>query len=318
VAENSKIEWTDHTFNPWIGCTKISLGCDGCYAEARMDKRLHRVRWGAGQPRQRTKTWGDPVRWNKQHEAFFAEHGRRQRVFCASLADVFDNEVDPAWRASLFALIAGTPNLDWLLLTKRIGNVAAMLEAPGMQKVFPANARIGATIVNQPEYDRDIGKLLRLDVPNFLSIEPMLGAIDLRLGGASMPDYSEHRPLPRSVEWVICGGESGPSARPMHPDWARSVRDQCAKAGVPFLFKQWGEWAEQDGDKPTRVFSMDTDVGETLASRCDGFISKAGEFVRDMDEATSDEPYRGMVRIGKKAAGRMLDGRTHDGFPEAA
>ncbi len=247
MAENSKIEWTDHTFNPWIGCTKVGPGCDHCYAEQRMDTRLHRVQWGPGQPRQRTKTWGDPVKWNKQHGAFFAEHGRRQRVFCASLADVFDNEVDPAWRAELFALIAGTPNLDWLLLTKRIGNVAAMLEAPGMQKVFPSNARIGATIVNQPEYDRDIGKLLRLDVPNFLSVEPMLGVIDMRLGGASMPDYSEHRPLPRSVEWVIVGGESGPGARPMHPDWAGSLMQQCRQAGVAFMMKQMGGVRDKRG-----------------------------------------------------------------------
>jgi protein gp37 len=98
MAENSSIEWTDHTFNPWMGCTKVSPGCDHCYAEARMDTRLHRVSWGPGQPRQRTKTWGDPVRWNKAHDAFYAAHGRRQRVFCASLADVFDNEVPTQWR----------------------------------------------------------------------------------------------------------------------------------------------------------------------------------------------------------------------------
>lgn len=144
MAENSAIEWTDHTFNPWIGCTKVSPGCDHCYAEARMDTRLHRVNWGAGQPRRLTKTWGDPVRWNKAHEAFFAKHGRRQRVFCASLADVFDNEVPENWRIDLFALIEQTPQLDWLLLTKRIGNAAKYLPWSACSAPWP-NVWIGAT-----------------------------------------------------------------------------------------------------------------------------------------------------------------------------
>ena len=302
MAENSKIEWTDHTFNPWVGCTKVGPGCDHCYAEARMDTRLHRVNWGPGQPRQRTKTWGDPVKWNKQHAEFFAAHGRRQRVFCASLADVFDNEVDPAWRDELMGLIASTPNLDWLLLTKRIGNVADMLAAPGMQKVLPANVRIGATIVNQPEYDRDIGKLLRLGCPTFLSIEPMLGPIDLRLGGASMPDYAPHRPLLGRIDWVICGGESGPGARPMHPDWARSLRDQCAAAGVPFMFKQWGEWLPVELPSSEECYAEDGSdrafEGRIRVQRVPG--------------------HQDMAHVGTKAAGRRLDGVEHNGFPEPA
>lgn len=129
MSKNTKIEWADHTFNPWIGCTAVGPGCDNCYARAEWQDRRHRVVWGAGWWRSRTKTWGDPVRWNREHAAFFAEHGRRQRVFCASLSDVFDNEVDPQWRRELFQLIGATPNLDWLLLTKRIGNAYDMLKA---------------------------------------------------------------------------------------------------------------------------------------------------------------------------------------------
>jgi protein gp37 len=314
MAENTGIEWADHTFNPWIGCTKVGPGCDHCYAEARMDTRLHRVQWGAGQPRQRTKTWGDPLRWNKQHEAFFAEHGRRQRVFCASLADVFDNEAPPAWRAELFALIACTPHLDWLLLTKRIGNVRAMIEAPGMQKDgLPPNVWLGATVVNQIEADRDVPKLLAVPVRvRFLSIEPMLGPIDLtgewltaKLGAYPFKMLPpEHRTkLVDLLDWVIVGGESGPGARPMHPDWARSLRDQCEAAGVPFLFKQWGEFfPDPDDDRGVRPIGL-TRAGKLLTDNT-AFNAHAGDAEL-------------MFRVGKKAAGRQLDGRTHDEFPKA-
>ena len=123
MAENTKIEWADHTFNPWMGCTKISPACDNCYAADMMDTRYGRVRWGSGEPRVRTKDWSKPRKWNRDAE----KSGERPFVFCASLADVFDNEVDPAWRADLFDLIDDTPNLIWLLLTKRIGNVRTKL-----------------------------------------------------------------------------------------------------------------------------------------------------------------------------------------------
>jgi protein gp37 len=279
MAENSNIEWTDHTFNPWIGCTKVSPGCDHCYAERRMDTRLHRVQWGAGNPRVRTKTWGDPVRWNKQHEVFFAQHGRRQRVFCASLADVFDNEVPQAWRDDLYGLIAKTPNLDWLLLTKRIGNARLMLPATwscGATQPWP-NVWIGATVVNQEEADRDIPKLDATPAHvRFLSIEPMLGPIDIRfeiLWGAGSRN---------GIDWVICGGESGHGARPMHPAWARSLRDQCAAAGVPFFFKQWGEHAPN---------WLNDDAGNAIPG---------SEWID---------------RMGKRAAGRLLDGVQHDRMP---
>jgi protein gp37 len=129
MAEKTGISWTDSTFNPWIGCTKIGPGCDHCYAEALMDRRWHRVQWGSGQQRERTSAanWKQPLLWEREHEAFALMHGRRRRVFCASLADVFDNEAPPQWRGELWSLVKETPHLDWLILTKRIGNARANL-----------------------------------------------------------------------------------------------------------------------------------------------------------------------------------------------
>lgn len=308
MGENTKIEWAHHTFNAWIGCTKVGPGCDNCYAADLATARLG-VAWGPGQPRRRTaaSTWQQPRRWNKRA----AKEGVRYRVFCSSLADVFDNEVDPAWRADLFQLIRETPHLDWLLVTKRVGNVRAMADAAGR---LPDNVWLGITVVNQAEADRDIPKLrmLRLiyDLPvAFLSVEPQLGPIDLSyLLYQECPNWLDDDGYPPimdrstgmreccsrcdwtgisdeiAINWVICGGESGPNARPMHPDWARSLRDQCADAGVPFFFKQWGEWvsvSEQEGSGAHHHFA---------------------------DGAT-------VRRVGKKAAGRLLDGALHDGLP---
>ncbi len=247
--KNSAIEWTDHTFNPWIGCTKVSPACDHCYAEALMDKRMHKAKWGAGQPRVRTSAsnWHQPVKWNAEAAAA----GKRARVFCASLADVFDNEVPAAWRVDLFRLIRDTPSLDWLLLTKRIGNATIMLadvrlRADEYMDGFPwPNVWIGATICNQEEADRDIPKLLKVPARRrFLSIEPMLGSINLRftnglVHGCDAADYL--------VDWVIVGGESGPNARPMDVAWARSLHQQCTDAGVSFFMKQMGGARDKRG-----------------------------------------------------------------------
>lgn len=288
MSENSKIEWTDHTFNPWIGCTKVSPGCDHCYAERDMAGRLKVVQWGPHGARVRTKpaNWAKPVAWNRRHEEFFAQHGRRQRVFCASLADVFDNQVDPAWRADLLELIDQTPNLDWLLLTKRVGNVADML--PNGWLMDHTNVWLGASIVNQVEADRDIPKLVALHAAvKFLSMEPLLGPVDLRGNLPGERALRWHRPMLNMLDWVIVGGESGPAARPMHPEWARDLRDQCAAAGVPFLFKQWGEW------RP--VIPGEGAIGAQLKWE-DGGVS---------------------IRAGKKAAGRQLDDVQHDGYPSA-
>ena len=329
MAENTKIEWTDHTFNPWIGCTKVSPGCDHCYAENLMDTRMGVASWRPGAERVRTKeaNWKMPLRWNAQADAFMDQHGRRQRVFCASLADVFDNAVDPQWRDDLFELIAATPNLDWLLLTKRIGNVGNMLPVPfDFDRHFP-HVWIGTTIVNQAEADRDIPKLL--DVParvRFLSMEPLLGPVDLThievFGGDAeiyplkgTTDCVDDEGAPTddvpALDWVIVGGESGPGARPMHPDWARSLRDQCEAAGVPFLFKQWGEWGEPDSIERTGIAHH----GWFEQDRRDGGVPRH-EWPGPMQNGVELASLRPEVfRVGKKAAGRLLDGHTLDGFP---
>ncbi|MDR8027035.1 phage Gp37/Gp68 family protein [Burkholderia cenocepacia] len=339
MSENSKIEWTDSTFNPWEGCQKVGTGCDHCYAETR-NARFGggtAVNWGPGAPRRRTSqaNWRKPLAWAAAHAEFFAVHGRRQRVFCASLADVFDNAVDPAWRTDLFRLIADTPNLDWLLLTKRIGNVAAMVQ-DASDRLFldakrptqlPDNVWLGATIVNQAEADRDIPKLLAVPARvRFLSMEPLLGPVDLTRVMRSSPgsDWSYcddvlrgfrahkcggHISPENAVDWVIVGGESGPGARPMHPDWARSLRDQCAAAGVPFMFKQWGEWAPGENAGP----QMRT---EATAHWWDGEWSFSSITPRAAETLHCDDSPD-LWRCGKRAAGRHLDGRTHDEFPEA-
>lgn len=286
MSENTKIEWATHTFNPWEGCQKVGPGCDHCYAETRNARYAGgtAINWGPGAPRRRTSAsnWAKPLAWNAAHDAFFAEHGHRQRVFCASLADVFDNAVDPAWRADLANVILETPNLDWLLLTKRIGNVGDMLQFMFLDGT-PPNVWLGATIVNQEEADRDIPKLLRVAVDTkFLSMEPLLGAVDL----TPMFEHRAEQWNDTGVDWVIVGGESGPGARSMSPYAARDLRDQCAAAGVPFLFKQWGDWAP------------------------------AEHFPDHIPSGTSNEDGT-MWRTGKKIAGRLLDGRTHDGFPES-
>ncbi len=337
MSENSKIEWTDHTFNPWEGCQKVGPGCDHCYAETRNARFAGgtAVNWGPGAPRRRTSAsnWNKPLLWNKRADAFMAEHGRRQRVFCASLADVFDNAIDPQWRDDLFTLIAQTPNLDWLLLTKRIGNVGNMLPVPfDFDRLYP-NVWLGVSIVNQEEADRDIPKLLAVPAARrFLSMEPLLGPVDI--SGFMWPvhgwwkgryrSYAEAKAagaecgLKRQglvwagaqfVDWVIVGGESGPGARPMHPDWARSLRDQCAAAGVPFLFKQWGEWG------PGKNVSRNDGVVDTADWWIDKWLFRR-EDLAGCEGHIYDQPD--LYRVGKKEAGRLLDGVQHDGYPEAA
>lgn len=314
MSENTKIEWADHTFNPWTGCTKVSLGCDGCYAEAWSKRAGAKVgSWGAGAPRVRTTpaNWKQPLKWQAQAE----REGRRFRVFCASLADVFDKEVAPEWRRDLFNLILATPSLDWLLLTKRIGNAARMIG-----EVLPASIRalpsghplawpwphvwIGATVCDQAEADRDIPKLLATPAAvRFVSIEPMLGPISFE-GFFSSLRVNDGTNALEALGWVICGGESGPGARPMHPDWARSLRDQCDAAGVPFLFKQWGEWVPRG---PESMGYPTVDGVPRIR------VTDRGENGQRLGAAGGNDCW--MQRTGKKAAGRLLDGRTHDGFP---
>lgn len=325
MTNQTKIEWTDFTVNFWEGCQKVGPGCDHCYAEARDIRFTGGQHWGPGAPRRKVKGGIAKLRKiNRDALAFNDQHNRWPRVFCSSLSDVFDNAVDQAWRSEAFTEITAATETAIMLLTKRVGNVFAMIP-PGWASPelggWPAHVGLMITVVNQEEADRDIPKLLdlkaRLGIPWVgLSMEPLLGPVDLTYWLGSQPylpgasTYVGSDGLERQdiggqaldgIDWVICGGESGHQARPMHPDWARSLRDQCAAAGVPFLFKQWGEYA------PTDIMSID-DLPQLRVLRSIG---------RGEDRLTHTFPdLTQMGRIGKKAAGRLLDGRTWDQFPE--
>jgi protein gp37 len=239
MAENSKIEWTDHTFNPWVGCTKISPGCDHCYAEG-WAKRSGQVKWGPHAERRRTSEayWRRPLKWARAareamqdyEEGMLTLPPRRPRVFCASLADVFDNQVPDQWRADLFATIDATPELDWLLLTKRPENISnAFNLKPWFSVRTPPNVWLGITAEDQKRFDHRWPILCEMrtsrPVIRFVSYEPAIGPLSL----------AAHNCTP---DWLICGGESGHGARMMDLAWARDVRDQCARRGISFFFKQ--------------------------------------------------------------------------------
>lgn len=326
MAERTKIEWCDSTFNPWTGCTKVGPGCDHCYAEAWSKRAGDKVgKWGPGAPRVRTSpaNWRRPMAWNAEADKFDAEHGRRRRVFCASLADVFDNEVPTLWRQQLMTLVANTPNLDWLFLTKRIGNARKMLADASMHDGRlltandeyrpPANLWIGATVVNQEEADRDIPKLLATPAAvRFLSMEPLLGPVDLA-SMADRPLWPSSEPRIPAINWVIAGGESGHCARPVHPEWVADLRNQCAAAGVPFMFKQWGEWMPEAA--MSHMMRMQDDGRwDTVLVRLDGSTHTTGPDDHSPYSASDNR----MVRVGKKSAGRLLDLKTHNGFPRGA
>lgn len=230
MAEFSRIGWTDHTFNPWTGCTKVGPGCDHCYAES-WAKRSGIVQWGVDAARRRTspQTWWKPLKWNAEHAEFEREHGRRQRVFCASLSDIFDNQAPPQWRRDAFDVMVHTPHLDWLLLTKRIGNVEKMVPDPWkIVGAWPRNIWLGATIVNREEMLRDGEKLARVPAPvRFWSCEPLLEDLG-RVPAMLLP------------HWIIAGGESGARSRPCDVAWLRSLKDEAIAGAVPLFMKQMG------------------------------------------------------------------------------
>jgi protein gp37 len=233
MAENSKIQWTHHTFNPWRGCARVSPGCFHCYAET-LSKRNPKTlgTWGVDGTRVVASEayWKQPLRWNKEA----ARLGERHRVFCASLADVGEDRPDlVAPRARLCDLILATDSLDWLLLTKRIKNIARLFPEDVLKRVW-----LGTTTEDQPRYDARIGRLLRTTAKlHFLSIEPLLSDIDMRMGGMSMPDYADLNPLPQ-LGWLIVGGESGGQRRDPGLDAIVGVARQGIAAGVPVFVKQ--------------------------------------------------------------------------------
>jgi protein gp37 len=269
MGKNSKIEWTHHTFNPWWGCVKISHACTFCYADT-WARRVGMDLWGPKAPRRffSDTHWRQPVMWDKEAKI----SRQRLRVFCASMADVFEDRRDlDGARTRLWKLIEDTPNLDWLLLTKRPENIKDL----GVSGVWPHNVWLGTTVEDQKTAEERVPHLVAQDARfRFISAEPLLGPVDLT------------KWLGESLHWVIAGGESGGKARIVSPTWIRSLREQCRNGKAGFHFKQWGEWAPED----TAV-----DSNARCSPAADGIM---------------------MVRIGKRHAGRELDGRTWDELPK--
>jgi protein gp37 len=272
MGENSKIEWCDHTFNPWIGCQKVSPGCDYCYAEAMMDHRYKRVQWGPHGERVRTSeaNWRKPLQWDAKARMFREQNGHRPRVFCASLADIFDNRVDIDWRAELFDLIRECRRLDWLILTKRPENIEKMLPADWGKGY--SNVWLGTTAEDQMRFDARWKRLKRVPAAlRFISYEPALGPLQLPAIGA-LPD------------WLISGGESGTGARPLKPQWIRDIIADCCRYGVAPFHKQWGSYSNnplvvEQGMTARQAREIDPD------GKGGGLVD--GELVRDFPDQNS-------------------------------
>ena len=299
MGDKSKIEWTDSTWNPVTGCTKVSAGCKYCYAE-----RLW-PRMGTGRPFTEVQCHPErleiPMHWRKP-----------RRIFVNSMSDLFHEGLDPDFIARVYAIMARCPQHQFQVLTKRplmrrnlfgtitwvarVRDYAAITYGTGawMPDFWPLkNVWAGVSVEDQATADERIPLLL--DTPaalRFVSYEPALGPVDLtqlvEVNGVALNALPHGVTRTQCLDWVIAGGESGPGARPAHPKWFRGVRDQCAAAGVPFFFKQWGEW------RPTQ--------------RRDSAIAR--------DQIILEPGHYDMVRVGKRAAGRLLDGRTHDEAPE--
>lgn len=368
MSEKTGINWTDHTFNPWSGCAKVSPACTNCYAANLPPSMRRGAEWGVNEPRVPASEsyWRSPLTWDRAA----AKAGVRRRVFCASVADIFERRTDlDAWRWRLLALVALTPHLDWLLLTKRPDHMAEVLTDPATYgKVLAAagvwrrthhelprlnelggipisdpargwhNLWAGTTVEDQQRADERIPHLLRVPAAvRFLSMEPLLGPVDLtrirQWSGSKVTnvlngywrfaDLEEGCDSP-TVSWVIVGGESGHRARPTHPDWFRSLRDQCAAAGVPFWMKQWGEMMPMEaGPEPYRHWLYespeDAPDGRVVLVRPDGSTwrppttRKAALAAWEALDIGEDDVL--MLDIGKHNSGRTLDGVVHDACP---
>lgn len=348
MGDKTGIEWTDATWNPVTGCDKVSPGCDHCYAETFAE------RWRGTEGHYfangfdvqlRPDKLALPLRWTKP-----------RKVFVNSMSDLFHDKVPDEYIAKVFAVMLLAQRHTFQVLTKRHGRMRSLLNShafwtrvlyEALDDELPAgdcdgwqlslhylpNVWLGVSTEDQQWADIRIPALL--DTPaavRWISAEPLLGPIDLTrrqfdsdgfeltywLTGRPYWGKPEPQPCPNGgtiemsaleigprLDWVVVGGESGPGARPMHPDWARSLRDQCAGAGVPFLFKQWGEWLG--------VLTPEYDLREPQA-----WVSKATGAVADEENAMAiGGDWTGMWRLGKKRAGRELDGRTWDQYPEA-
>lgn len=298
MAKNSHIEWTTHTFNPWWGCTKVSAACDHCYAETLATR--FGTGWGKDADRKffGEKHWNEPLNWQRKAEKGSTQDERHPRVFCASMADVFeDNDVLIEERSRLFRLIEATPNLIWLLLTKR-PHLMTRFAPTHWAAGWPSNVWAMTTVEDQTWADARIPHLMKVPaVVRGLSMEPLFGMVNLPADFLALGKQA----------WVITGGESGPGARPGHPMWYRHLRDQSTAKGMPFLFKQWGNWLPNDQNRADGMNSQMHGAG------CEIFGDKTDRRY----EWPEPGPYSlWSHNVGKHDAGRFLDGRTWDDLPQ--
>lgn len=306
----SKIEWTEKTWNPIIGCDKVSEGCKNCYAMRMAWRLMHNPKTAAKYDGVAKKTEGGAINWTGNLN-FLSDvltlplRTKKPTVwFVNSMSDLFHDEVPNEWIDAVMQVIEHTPHHTYQVLTKRPGRMAAYFNAyyPYLYKKAGykglENLWLGVSVEHQKAADERIPHLLATPAAvRFLSCEPLLGPVDIAkaCGTSAIAKGFSYLSF-QEIQWVIVGGESGPNARPMHPDWARSLRDQCQAAGVPFFFKQWGEWV------PELQISK-----ELLPS---GFF-RVGCFTNAEGEGAKIDTYK----VGKKATGRMLDGREWNEVP---
>jgi protein gp37 len=299
MADKSGIEWTEASWNPIAGCGVLSPGCTNCYAMREAGGRLRSSAKFAGltQPSKAGPVWTGEVRlWEPALDQPL-RWAKPRRIFVNSMSDLFHESVPHEWIARIFAVMRDAPQHTYQILTKRAERQRDFMQWWVMQHVEqpPSNWWLGVSCEDQPRANLRIPQLLATwAAVRWISAEPLLGPVDVMrwltqrnvYRGDTVSGFLDYT---EALDWVVIGGESGPGARPMHPDWARSIRDQCQAAGVPFFFKQWGEWM------------FDERVGQKLM--------RADDQPHPIDERWS------MIRVGKKAAGRELDGRTWDDCP---
>lgn len=292
MGDKSAIEWTDATWNPVTGCTKVSQGCKNCYAE-RVFPRPY-----PGRKFTDVQTHPDrleqPLRWKKP-----------RRIFVNSMSDLFHEDVPNEFIFDVFTIMARAHWHTFQVLTKRPERMAELVAEPveDGEEPPPRNIWWGVSVEDQATADERIPLLQQTPAAiRFLSCEPLLGNMNIERYLVRKNVGGPGEATTYGVDWVIAGGESGPKARPSHPDWFRSLRDQCAAAGVPYFFKQWGEFAIAN-------------LGNIDAAREDFFLGRDGGNETDRPIDQYSDGCEHMVRIGKKAAGRVLDGRTHDEYP---
>ncbi|MCK1501533.1 phage Gp37/Gp68 family protein [Bradyrhizobium sp. 188] len=317
MADHSNIEWTDATWNPITGCSVLSPGCTRCYAMKLAGTRLrnHPSRAGLTRESKTGPVWNGQVRFNEQWLTQPLEWKRPRKIFVCAHGDLFHENVPDEWIDRVFAVMASAPQHEYQVLTKRAHRMrryvddalGRVISTQDRDKDWPGwplpNVWLGVSAERQKEADERIPELLATPAAQrFISAEPLLGPLELALswisyGYATTPD--------RPLDWVIVGGESGQDARPMHPSWARLLRDQCAEYRVPFFFKQWGSWKPSSPE-------------EAIGNPYSGWLAHQGGVDRLVrrEELYPDAGAAFVERVGKGSAGRLLDGLEHNGMPD--